>query len=93
MFYVVIFGFVLFIDVLEIIEFEENDNDEVSILSENSVQYIVFLSIGSFYLVVCKKVGFLKFKYLRLLIVVIGYFMIINIYYKLMYNKIIYMYL
>lgn len=37
MFYVVIFGFVLFIDVLEIIEFEENDNDEVSILSENSV--------------------------------------------------------
>lgn len=92
MFYVVIFGFVLFIDVLEIIEFEENDY-EVSILSENSVQYIVFLSIGSFYLVVFKKVGFLKFKYLRLLIVVIGYFMIINIYYKLMYNKIIYMYL
>lgn len=88
MFYVAIFGFALFIDVLEIIEPEENDNDEVSTPSENSVQYTAPPSTGSPYLAVCKKV-----KHLRLLTVVTGHSMITNTYYKLMYNKIIYMHL
>lgn len=93
MFYVAIFGFALFIDVLEIIEPEENDDDEVSTPCENSVQYTAPPSTGSPYLAVCKKVGFSKFKHLRLLTVVTGHSMITNTYYKLMYNKIIYMHL
>lgn len=43
-------------DVLEIIEPEENDNDEVSTRSENSVQYNAPPSTGSPYLAVCKKI-------------------------------------
>lgn len=66
MFHVVIFFWSgLFIDVLEIIEPEENDNDEVSTRSENSVQYNAPPSTGSPYLAVCKKVGFSKFKHRR----------------------------
>lgn len=56
---------IYFIDVLEIIEPEENDNDEVSTQSENSIQYNAPPSTDSPYLAVCKKVGFSKFKHRR----------------------------